>query len=210
MAKISVLNITGEAIEDIEISDDILNNNINQSVLHQAIVMYQACLRQGNASTKERGQVSGGGKKPYKQKGTGRARAGSSRSPLWSGGGVTFGPHPRDFRYTIPKKIKKKALQESLKAKYVQENLICCQDITDKLEKTKDFVSILKNLKIEKTKTLALLDGSFENIGLITRNIQFINLMRACDANAYDILKFKNLLITKSALDTLINRIKVS
>ena len=124
MSKIVVLDIEGKEKEEIDLLN-IFDGRINSDVIHQAVIMYQASLRQGNASTKERAYVSGGGKKPYRQKGTGRARAGSNRSPLWHGGGVVFGPHPRDFGYTIPKKIKKAALRESLKAKFNNKALFC-------------------------------------------------------------------------------------
>lgn len=206
MSKVAVLDIKGNEKEDIDLSD-VLEGRVNTEVLHQAIVMYQASLRQGNASTKERGYVSGGGKKPFRQKGTGRARAGSSRSPLWHGGGIVFGPHPRDFGYTLPKKIKKVALRESLKAKLSDNNLYCIDDLTGPLAKTKEFVEILKNLKLT-GRTLAVLDGSDESITRVSRNIPRLILMRSQDINAYDILKNKNILVTKTALQNLRDRIK--
>ncbi len=127
--KLSILDIKGKESGSIDLPENIFSGRINTHVLHQAIVMYQACQRQGTASTKERACVNGGGKKPYRQKGTGRARAGSTRSPLWKGGGVTFGPHPRDFDYSIPKRIKKAALRESLHAKFLDKNLVCVNDL---------------------------------------------------------------------------------
>ena len=131
MAKVAVFNIEGKQYSSVELPDEIFSGNINQNVLHQAVVMYQACLRQGTASTKQRGDVSGGGIKPFRQKGTGRARAGSSRSPLWKKGGIVFGPTPRDFSYSIPKKILRAALRESLKAKYQNQNLLCVDELKD-------------------------------------------------------------------------------
>ena len=113
MSKLPVYNKDGKETDSVELPDEIFGAEINQDVIHQAITMYQASLRSGHASTKERGSVSGGGRKPWRQKGTGRARQGSIRSPLWHKGGVVFGPHPRDFSYTLPKKIKTAALRES-------------------------------------------------------------------------------------------------
>ncbi|MBU0469372.1 MAG: 50S ribosomal protein L4 [Candidatus Omnitrophica bacterium] len=206
MSKVAVLDIKGIEKENIDLSD-VFEGRVNTDVIHQAIVMYQASLRQGNASTKERAFVSGGGKKPHRQKGTGRARAGSSRSPLWHGGGVVFGPHPRDFGYTLPKKIKKAALLESLKAKLNDNNFYCVDDFTDSLSKTKEFAEILKNLKLS-GRILAVLDGCDESITRVSRNIPRLSLMRSQDVNAYDILKNKNILVTKTALKNLTDRIK--
>lgn len=205
MVKLAVYNKQGNETEQIDLPD-LFGQKVNTDVIHQAVVMYQACLRQGNASTKERADVSGGGKKPFKQKGGGRARAGSSRSPLWHGGGVTFGPHPRDFSYTIPKKIKKAALRESLNAKFQDNNILCIDDIKESFSKTKEFVQVLKDLNVD-CKVLALLDGSDESIVRVTRNIRFFQLMRAQDVNAYDILRYKKLLVTKTALNQILDRI---
>jgi large subunit ribosomal protein L4 len=205
--KLAVLDNEGSEVEKIDLPEEIFGSRLNADVIHQAVVMYQASLRQGNASTKERADVSGGGKKPYRQKGTGQARAGSSRSPLWHGGGVTFGPHPRDFGYTIPKKIKKAALRESLKAKSQDDNLMCIADIKDSFSKTKEFAKLLKKLDL-KGKVLAVLDGSDESIGRASRNIPSFNVMRAQDVNAYDIMRNKKLLVTKTALANLLERVK--
>lgn len=207
MLTLSVLNTSGKEVETINLPEKIFGSPVNTSVLHQAMVMYHASLRQGNASTKERGSVRGGGKKPWRQKGTGRARAGSSRSPLWAGGGVVFGPHPRDFGFTVPKKIKQAALRESLNAKYQDKNLICLEDLKSKFSKTKEFSKILTGLKIQ-GRILALLDGSDESVKLVSRNIPRFELLRCEDVNAYDVLKNKNLLLTKSSLNKILERIK--
>ncbi|MFT5169907.1 MAG: large subunit ribosomal protein L4 [Lysobacterales bacterium] len=207
MAKLVVLDIKGKEKEKIDLSDDIYGGHVNQDVIHQAIVKYQASLRQGNASTKERGEVSGGGRKPYKQKGTGRARAGSTRSPLWKGGGVTFGPRPRDFGYSIPQKIKTAALREVVKSKISDQDFVCIDEIKGELSKTKEFVQILADLNLN-GKILALLDGASDSVLKVTNNIAFLNVMRAADANAYDILRNKKLLVTKEALQKLQERIE--
>ncbi len=207
MTKLSVLDKKGAKVESIDLPEEIFGGRLNTDVIHQAVVMYQASLRQGNASTKERADVSGGGRKPYRQKGTGQSRAGSSRSPLWKGGGVTFGPHPRDFGYTMPKKIKKAALRESLKAKSQDNNILCVADIKDSFSKTKEFVKFLEKLDL-KGKVLAVLDGSDESVSRASRNIPSISLMRAQDVNAYDIMRNKKLLVTKTAFQSLLERVK--
>ncbi len=207
MPSFPVLNSEGKKVEDIDLPETVFGGVVNNALLHQAIVKYQAGQRQGTASTKERGSVSGGGKKPFRQKGTGRARAGSIRSPLWHGGGVVFGPHPRDFSFSIPQKIKVAALRESINAKFLSKDLLCVDHLTVKTAKTKDFAKILKSLKIE-SKTLALLDKSDTDISQVSRNVPFFSLMRADDVNAYDILRNKKLLVTKAAFKNLLKRIK--
>ena len=206
MAKLSVINMDGKEADNIDLPENIFGGRVNQDVLHQAVVMYNANTRQGQASTKERGSVSGGGKKPWRQKGTGRARAGSNRSPLWAGGGVVFGPHPRDFSYAIPKKIKMAALRESLNAKFQDKDLVCLDDVTKTFTKTKEFTHILKSLKLE-GKILALLDGSDASIERVSRNIPFFNMMRSQDVNASDVLRNKKVLVTKTAFKNLLKRI---
>lgn len=206
MSKVAVVDIKGSKKGDFDLPKEISEGYVNQDVIHQAVVKYQASLRQGNASTKERTEVSGGGRKPFKQKGTGRARAGSSRSPLWIGGGVTFGPKKRDFGYTIPKKIKIAALRESVKAKIIDEKLICLDSLADDMTKTKQFAQIIKDLNIT-GKALLVLDESSETIVRVTKNIANLNLVRVQDVNAYDVLRNKNLIITKSAFEKIVERL---
>ena len=208
MAKLKVLNIEGKETGNIDLPDEQFAGHVNTGVIHQAVVMYRASLRQGTASTKERSEVSGGGKKPYRQKGTGRARAGSSRSPLRKGGGLTYGPRPRSFSFDVPKRVKLAAIRESLKAKFQSENLLCLEDITKPLEKTKEFAGILKNIKVPAGKTLALLDGSDESIRRVSNNIPRFELKRAQDVNAFDIMQNRNLLVSKSAITSLLKRIE--
>ncbi len=208
MTSLSVVNILdGKESAKIEIPVDLFGEKVNKDVIHQAVIMYQASIRQGNADTKERGEVSGGGKKPYRQKGTGRARVGSSRSPLWKGGGVTFGPHPRDFGYSMPKKIKRAALRESLNAKIKSNDLVCVDDIKQEFTKTKEFDKLLKSLHLS-GKILAILDGSDQSIIRVSRNIPRFNIMRVEDVNAYDILRNKKVLLTKTAFNKLIERVQ--
>lgn len=207
MQKISIYNKDGKETDSVELPENIFGGKVNQDVIHQAVLMYQANERSGHASTKERGAVSGGGKKPWRQKGTGRARQGSTRSPLWHHGGIVFGPHPRDFSYTLPRKMLAAALRESLNAKYLEKDLICLDDLKEKFSKTKEFVKILERLKL-KGKVLALLDNCDKSVHLVSRNIAFVNNMRAADVNAYDVLRNNKVLVTRSALKSLIQRIK--
>lgn len=207
MPELNVVDTQGKKSKSIELPKEKFGVHVNDAVIHQAVVMYHANTRQGNAATKDRSLVSGGGKKPWKQKGTGRARAGSSRSPLWKKGGITFGPVPRDFSVAVPKKIRVAALRESLNAKFLSNELICIEKVEVPSGKTKDFSKILENLKIN-GKVLALLDGSDDKAFLASRNIARLTLNRASDVNARDILSNKNLLVTKSALETLLKRIQ--
>ncbi|MCA9398462.1 MAG: 50S ribosomal protein L4 [Candidatus Omnitrophica bacterium] len=208
MSKLAVLDNKGKETASIDLPENVFGKHVNTAVIYQAVLKYRASSRQGTVSTKERADVSGGGKKPYRQKGTGRARAGSTRSPLWVGGGTTFGPHPRDFGYDLPKKIKKSALKEALNAKYQGQDLVCIADIKDDLTKTKEFAQIIKALNLGGGKVLAALDGSNESINRVTKNIPFFNVVRADDLNAYDVLSHKKVLVTKTALEKILERIQ--
>lgn len=207
MLHLEVLNTEGQKSGEIELPE-IFQKHVNSDVIHQAVVMYQACLRQGNAHTKERAAVSGGGKKPFRQKGTGRARAGSSRSPLWKGGGTVFGPQKRDFGYTIPKKIRTAALREAINAKLQSNQLFFIEDQKESFAKTKDFALILKNLKINRGKVLAALDGFDPSTERVSRNIARFTIARAQDINAYDIMKNKYLLLSRSAAQIIMERLQ--
>ena len=204
---LAILNTDGKETDTLDLPEEIFGPKVNTDVIHQAIVMYQASLRQGTANTKTRSQVSGGGKKPWRQKGTGRSRQGSIRSPLWKKGGVVFGPHPRDFSYTVPKKIRQAALKESLNAKYLDKNILCVTDLKTELKKTKEFTQILKKWKVS-GKILALLDGCDPTIERVSRNIRHLSLMRAQDVNAYDLFCYHKLIMTKTAFKNLIERIQ--
>jgi len=206
MPELSVVDIKGKKSASVELPNEQFGGPVQSAVIHQAVVMYNANQRQGNASTKTRSEVSGGGKKPWAQKGTGRARQGSSRSPLWKKGGITFGPHPRDFGYNTTKKVRVAALRESLNAKFLGNNLLCVDNLEVPSGKTKDFAAILKDLKVE-GRTLAVLDGANDKTILASRNIPRLTLVRAIDANASDIMNNKNVLVTKEALKTLLKRI---
>ena len=187
----------------------ILDGEVNKAVLYQAVRMYQANQRQGTADTKTREQVRGGGRKPWKQKGTGRARVGSSRSPLWKGGGTIFGPHPRDYYYTLPQKIRSEALRSSLNAKNNDKELLVIDAVVVDKPKTKEFNKVMSSLKIAlDTKTLFVLDKIDENLRLSSRNIGTVVLKRAEDLNAMDVLNVKKLVLTKTALSIITKRLE--
>src|SRR3989338_1116356 len=178
----------GKEVAKFELDKGLFTGEVNKGVLYQFLRMYNANQRQGNASTKTRSDVSGGGKKPWRQKGTGRARAGSSRSPLWRGGGKVFGPHPRDFHYDIPKKIKKIALLSSLNSKILDEKLIGIDSIVLAEPKTKQFQAIVDALKLE-GRSLFVLDTVDEKTKRASRNIESVTLRNYKDFNPVDVLK---------------------
>jgi len=207
MPKLTVYNIKGQESGSIDLPE-LFTKEVNDAVMHQAVVMYQANQRQGNADTKIRSEVSGGNKKPFRQKGTGQARQGSSRSPLMRHGGVVFGPHPRDFSYTLPQKVRVVALGESLKAKFKANALICVDKMAVESGKTKDFTGILKNLKLSTGKVVALFDGCGDDVVRASRNVARINRVPVLDVNALDVLKSKYVLATKSAMEKLLKRLQ--
>lgn len=204
-----IYNTEGKEIDRIKLDTTIFDGTINTAAVYQVVTAYRANQRKGLASTKTRGEVSGGGRKPWKQKGTGRARVGSIRSPLWRHGGVIFGPHPRDFSYTIPKKIKVLALKSVLCAKLKENNFIVLDNLKIEKPKTKEVVKVFYNLKIDprKTKVLLLLDKVDNNLKLALRNINFLNFNLAKDTNTYEVLAVHKLIITKEGLKELTDRI---
>lgn len=208
MITLPIYNSEGKEIDTLKLDQHIFDGAVNLDAIHQAVLLYRAAQRKGLASTKTMGEVSGGGRKPWRQKGTGRARAGSTRSPLWRHGGVIFGPHPRDFSYTLPLKIRKLALKASLNAKINENNLIVIDDLKIEKPKTKEAIKILSNLKIKPAKTLVLLDKVGKDLRLALRNIDSLTVNRAQDTNAYDVLAAGKLVITKEGLRALTERLK--
>ncbi|MDD5310633.1 MAG: 50S ribosomal protein L4 [Candidatus Omnitrophica bacterium] len=202
MAEIEIYNIKGKSVGKIELDKDIFNGEVNEPILHQVIRMYEANQRQGTASTKTRSDVSGGGKKPWKQKGTGRARAGTTRSPLWRGGGKVFGPHPRDYSYEVPKSVKRLALISSLNAKLNDKDIIVLDDIKLDKPKTKEIAAALRNIKAEK-KPLLVLEEKNETVVRASRNIANLLLRDYKSLNAYEVLKQQKLVLTQKALAAL-------
>lgn len=207
MSKLTIYSTEGKEVASLDLPEA-FGKDVNSEVIHQAVVMYQANLRQGNADTKTRDEISGGNKKPFRQKGTGRARQGSSRSPLMHHGGIVFGPHPRDFSYSVPRKVRVAALRESLNAKFKDSSLVCIDKIDLKAPKTKDFARVLGNLKISGKKVLAVFDNCSQEVTLASRNLPKVQLARPIDINALDVLKNNKILATKAALETILKRLK--
>ncbi|MFY9402688.1 MAG: 50S ribosomal protein L4 [Candidatus Omnitrophota bacterium] len=208
-----IYNLEGKEVDTFKLHSSVFNGVVNSDAIYQAVNLYRANSRKGLASTKTRGEVSGGGKKPWKQKGTGRARVGSSRSPLWKHGGVTFGPLPRDFSYTIPEKIKRLALISSLNAKVRENNFIVLDTFKLDKPKVKEAMNIFSNLKLnnklkKQAKLLLLLDKIDLPLRLSLRNIDFLDFNLSQNTNAYEVLKSKKIIITKAALNKLIDRLK--
>jgi len=202
MAEIQIYNIKGQSVGKIELDKEIFNGEVNEPILYQVVKMYEANQRQGTASTKTRSDVSGGGKKPWKQKGTGRARAGTTRSPLWRGGGKVFGPHPRDYSYSVPKSIKRLALISSLNAKLNDKNLVVIDEIKMEKAKTKEFAAVLRNLKADE-KPLIVLEDKNDTVIRASRNIPELLLRDYRALNAYEVLKQQKLVLTRKALAAL-------
>src|SRR3989338_680397 len=198
----------GKEVAKFELDKGLFTGEVNKGVLYQFLRMYNANQRQGNASTKTRSDVSGGGKKPWRQKGTGRARTGSTRSPLWRGGGKVFGPHPRDFHYDIPKKIKRSALLSSLNSKVLDEKLIGIESIDMAEAKTKQFQAILDALKL-KGRSLFVLDAIDKKISRASRNIQDVSVKNYKDFNPADVLSCDTVVMSKAALEKIPERFKL-
>ena len=196
--------------ETVELSKDIFEIEPNDHVLYLAVKAYLANQRQGTHKAKERSEVSGGGKKPWKQKGRGGARAGTSRSPLWIGGGTIFGPRPRDYRQDIPKKVKRLARKSALSYKVKDEQLIIVEDFNFEKPKTKEFVGFLNAFKFSGKKVLLLTNGRQEVVYKSGRNIPKIQILEAANASTYDILNNQVLMIQKSAVETIAGTFKKS
>ena len=187
MSKLSVLNTKGEKVKDITLSKEIWGIEPNDAVLYDAITLSRNSLRQGTADTKTRSEVSGGGKKPWRQKGTGRARQGSTRAPHWYHGGVVFGPHPRDYSKKMNRKERRLALKSALAYKAMEKELIVVDNFDIQSSKTKDVKSLLANLKAEKN-VLIVVDELNENMILATRNLSNVILLQANEINVLDVI----------------------
>ena len=198
MPKIDVLNIEGKKVSDVELKEEIFGIEPNEDVVHTVLINYLANQRQGTQSTKTRTEVSGGGKKPWRQKGKGRARQGSIRAPHWVGGGVALGPKPRSYSYKVNKKEKRLAIKSVLSSKVLEKELVVVDAIDFKEIKTKNMVNALNNLKVT-GKTLILLPEKNENVQKSARNIEGVKTSLVNTINVYDLLKYTNLVIT---LDT--------
>ncbi len=206
-----VYNTDGKEVESIELDPAVFDGAVNLAAMYQAVCALRASKRKGLAATKTRGEVSGGGKKPWRQKGTGRARVGSTRSPLWRHGGVVFGPHPRDFSYPIPDKIKSLALKSALNAKVRENNLVIIDALAIAQPKTKEAAKIFANLKIKPRKengVLLLLSNKDDNLERALSNLSFLTVNPAVSTNAYEILTHAKVVTTKDGLRSLVERLK--
>ena len=198
MPKVDVYDIAGKKVDTVELKDEIFGIEPNEAVVHSVLVNYLANQRQGTQSTKTRAEVSGGGRKPWRQKGTGRARQGSIRAPHWIKGGIALGPKPRSYKYTVNKKEKRLAIKSVLSSKVLEKELTVVNEIKLKEIKTKEMQKALNNLKVE-GKTLILLPEKNETVQKSARNIEGVKTTLVNTINVYDLLKYKNLVIT---LDT--------
>jgi len=199
MPKVALYNQTGAQVGEIELADAVFGIEPNQHVLHDAVVMQQSSMRQGTHDTKTRSEVSGGGRKPWKQKGTGRARQGSIRSPQWVGGGTVFGPTPRSYAYKLPKKVRRLAIKSALSSKVKNEEILVLEGLQFEAPKTKEMTAVLKNLNVA-SKALVVTGDFAENVALSARNIPGVKFVTAEGINVLDVLKHDKLIITKDAV----------
>ena len=202
MPKIDVYNIEGKKVSDIELADSVFGIEPNEKIVHSVLVNYMANQRQGTSNTKTRAEVSGGGRKPWKQKGTGRARQGSIRSPQWFKGGIALGPKPRDYSYRVNKKERRLAIRSVLSSKVLENNLVVVDAMNFDAIKTKNMVSALNNLKVE-GKTLIVLPEKNENVQKSARNIEGVKTSLVNTINVYDLLKYNKLVLTVDAVKNL-------
>jgi len=201
MANVSVYNIEGKEVGSLELNDAIFAVEINEHLVHMAVVSQLANNRQGTQSAKTRAEVSGGGRKPWKQKGTGHARQGSTRSPQWKGGGVVFAPKPRDYSFKMNKKEKRIALLSALTSRALEKKIVVLDDLRFDQIKTKAFASVLNNLNLNKA--LVVLNDNDKNVILSARNIPTVKVSLTNTINVYDILKYDTLIVTKAAVATI-------
>ncbi|MFD2707296.1 50S ribosomal protein L4 [Salibacterium lacus] len=200
MPTIDLMNQNGSKVGDIELSDAVFGIEPNVDVLHDAVVMQQASQRQGTHKTKNRSERKGGGAKPWRQKGTGRARHGSIRSPLWVKGGIVFGPTPRQYGYKLPKKVRRLAIKSAYSSKVKDNEVIVVDDIQLEAPKTKDMIKILSSLSVEETALVVTADYN-EQVALSARNIEGVTFATVNDANALELLKHDKLIITQGAVE---------
>lgn len=198
MPTVALYNINGEQVGELALKDEVFGVEVHESVLHDAVVMQLASRRLGTHDTKTRAEVSGGGRKPWRQKGTGRARHGTIRSPIWRGGGIVFGPHPRDYAYRLPKKVRRLALKSALSAKVNAGELLILDELKMDQPKTRDMARILNNLKVDDA--LLVTADRDEMVEKSARNIPNIKPLTATGLNVYDILSYDKLVITRDAV----------
>ena len=202
MPKIDVYNIEGKKVSNIELADSVFGIEPNEKIVHSVLVNYMANQRQGTSNTKTRAEVAGGGRKPWKQKGTGRARQGSIRAPQWFKGGIALGPKPRDYSYRVNKKERRLAIRSVLSSKVLENNLVVVDAMNFDAIKTKNMISALNNLKVE-GKTLIVLPEKNENVQKSAKNIEGVKTSLVNTINVYDLLKYNKLILTVDAVKNL-------
>lgn len=201
MAKIAVYDVNRNQVAERELEDAVFNTEVKEYLIHDMVRYQLAARRQGTAKTKGRSEVRGGGRKPYKQKGTGNARQGSSRAPNHVGGGTVFGPAPRDYEFKLNRKVKKAALKSALSVRYRDEQLVVLDALQMEQVSTKGFVEVLKRFELDKT--LVVIAGDNRNLELSARNLPNVKVLRAEGVNVYDVMKYPNLVLTAGAVDQL-------
>ncbi len=199
MAKITVFDINREQVSERELVDEVFNTDVKGYLLHDMVRYQLAARRQGTAKTKSRGEVRGGGKKPFRQKGTGNARQGTPTSPIQVGGGVAFGPTPRDYTFKLNRKVKQSALRSALSARYQDECMTVVNAFDLEQISTKGFAAVLDRFELKKA--LIVVEGENTKLELSARNLPFVKVLRAEGVNVYDILKYPNLVMTEAAVD---------
>lgn len=204
MPVVDIVDITNNKVGETSLTDDIFGVEVNPFLIHEVVKMQLANRRSGTASTKNRSLVRGGGKKPWKQKGTGRARVGSIRSPLWKGGGTIFGPMPRDYSYLVPKKVRKNALKAALSQKLQENKLVLVDAITLDEVKSKKFVALMKTFKI--TNAL-IIDEENKNLSLSARNVTNFKVLKPAGLNVFDLMIYDYVVLTKPSLESIEKRL---
>lgn len=201
MANVAVYNMEGKEVDKIELNDSIFGVEINEHLVHMAVLQQLANKRQGTQKAKTRSEVRGGGRKPWRQKGTGHARQGSTRSPQWTGGGVVFAPKPRDYSFKMNKKEKRIALLSALSSKVADNKIVVLDAFNLDEVKTKKFAEVMSNLKVDKA--LVVIEGENKNVVLSGRNIPTVKVSATNEINTYDVLKYETLVVTKAAVEKL-------
>ena len=205
MSTVNIVNTKNESVGEIELNDDVFNREVKEHILHEVVRMQRAAKRAGNACTKTRVEVSGGGRKPWKQKGTGRARAGTNRSPLWRGGGVAFGPKPRNYSFKLNRKVRQQAVSMALSARFQEGNLIVLDDFTMDQIKTKEFVNVMNVLDVENGIIVA--DNATDKLTKSSRNVNGYKVMSSEGLNVYDLLLHKKVILLKPVIENLEKRL---
>ena len=201
MAKVAVYNMEGKEVDKIELNDSIFGVEINEHLVHMAVLQQLANNRQGTQKAKTRSEVRGGGKKPWRQKGTGHARQGSTRAPQWTGGGVVFAPTPRDYSFKLNKKEKRAALKSALTSRVAENKIIVLDELKLDEIKTKKFVQVMKNLNVEKA--LVVLNEMDKNVIASAANIPTVKTAQTNELNVFDVLKYETVVVTKAAVATI-------